>query len=90
MKIQVLGTGCAECKLLLSRVKEAVRESGFSIDVEYITDIKEIIEHNIMLTPGLVINGKIVSTGKVLSKEEIVSKIMNAKLEEENEEEKQR
>ena len=83
MKIKVLGVGCANCKLLLERVKEAVRDSGVQAEIEYITDIKEIMKFNVMSMPGLVINDKVVSTGKVLSKEEIISKIMTAKAGEE-------
>lgn len=83
MKIKVLGVGCANCKLLLERVKEAVRDSGLQAEVEYITDMKEIMKFNVMSMPGLVINDKVVSAGKVLSKEEIISKIMTAKAEKE-------
>ena len=75
--------GCANCKLLLERVKEAVRDSGLQAEVEYITDMKEIMKFNVMSMPGLVINDKVVSAGKVLSKEEVISKIMTAKAEEE-------
>ena len=75
--------GCANCKLLLERVKEAVRDSGLQAEIEYITDMKEIMKFNVMSMPGLVINDKVVSTGKVLSKEEIISKIMTAKAGEE-------
>lgn len=90
MNIKILGTGCPKCKLLEEHVRNAVESAGIPATVEKVTNINEIISYGIMATPGLVINGKVVSTGKVLSKEEIVSKIMNAKLEEENEEEKQR
>ncbi len=83
MKIKVLGVGCANCKLLLERVKEAIRDSGIQAEIEYITDMKEIMKFNVMSMPGLVINDKVVSTGKVLSKEEIISKIMTAKAGEE-------
>ncbi|HOJ16247.1 MAG TPA: thioredoxin family protein [Caldisericia bacterium] len=83
MKIKVLGVGCANCKLLLERVKEAIRDSGVQAEIEYITDMKEIMKFNVMSMPGLVINDKVVSTGKVLSKEEIISKIMTAKAGEE-------
>lgn len=75
--------GCANCKLLLERVKEAVRDSGLQAEIEYITDMKEIMKFNVMSMPGLVINDKVVSAGKVLSKEEVISKIMTAKAEEE-------
>lgn len=83
MKIKVLGVGCANCKLLLERVKEAIRDSGVQAEIAYITNMKEIMKFNVMSMPGLVINDKVVSTGKVLSKEEIISKIMTAKAGEE-------
>ncbi|MDD3427424.1 MAG: thioredoxin family protein [Caldisericia bacterium] len=83
MNIKILGTGCLKCKLLEEHVRKAVESLGVSATIEKVTDIKKIIDYGVMATPGLVIDEKVVSTGRVLSKEEIVTKIMNAKLEEE-------
>ena len=35
------------------------------------TDLKKIMEYGVMMTPGLVIDGRVVSVGKVLSPDEI-------------------
>lgn len=83
MKIKVLGAGCSTCKTLLIHTQEAVKESGIPIEVEYVTDLKEVMKYRVMNLPGLVINEKVISAGKVLSKEEVVSKIMTVLAEDE-------
>lgn len=70
-KIQVLGTGCQKCIKLTKNAEEAVREKGAGYEIEKVTDLKKIMEYGVMMTPGLVIDGKVVSVGKVLSPEEI-------------------
>ncbi len=71
MEIKVLGTGCPKCHALEKTVKEVLDETGITAEIKKITDIKEIASHGIMLTPGLVINGKVKSAGKVLSKNDV-------------------
>ena len=68
MEMKVLGTGCPKCHALEKAVKEVLEETGINAEVKKNTGIKEIAEHGIMLTPGLIINGKVKSIGKVLSK----------------------
>lgn len=63
MKIQVLGSGCPNCKKLFELTEKAVEELGLKADVEYINDIQKIIEMGIMSTPVLAINGKPLITG---------------------------
>lgn len=65
MKIQVLGTGCANCKNLLETTKQAVRDLNVDADIDYVTDMKEIVKY-VMSTPGLVIDGQVVHKGKPL------------------------
>lgn len=71
MEIKVLGTGCAKCKAMYKAVVEALEEIGVSADVKKVEKLDEIIEAGVMLTPGLVINGKLKVSGKVPGKEEI-------------------
>lgn len=71
MEIKVLGTGCPKCHALEKTVKEVLAETGTAAEIKKVTDIKEIASHGIMLTPGLVINGKVKSAGKVLSKNDV-------------------
>ena len=71
MEIKVLGTGCAKCGTLEKAVKEVVDANGFQASITKVSDIGEIARHGVMLTPGLVVNGKVVSVGKVHDKNEI-------------------
>ncbi len=65
MEIKILGPGCSKCKTLEKVTRDAVTETGISATIEKVEDIVKIMEYNIMLTPGLVINGKIVLNGYV-------------------------
>jgi len=78
MEIKVLGPGCAKCHSLEKTVKEVVAALKLDIKVEEIKDIKEIMKYPILMTPGLVINGKVVMSGKVPSKAEVEQLIINA------------
>lgn len=79
MEIIVVGTGCAKCKKLEEIAREAVSEMKIEANVKKMTDIKEIAQTGILMTPGLIIDGKVKSTGKVPSKDEI-KKIINASM----------
>lgn len=70
-KIQILGTGCPKCKTLTENARKAVEEAGVEAEIEKIEDIKEIMKFNVLMTPGLVIDGEVKSSGKVLSPEDI-------------------
>jgi small redox-active disulfide protein 2 len=72
MKIEILGTGCPKCKKLAENAEKAIRELGLpDVEIVKVTDIKEIINHGVMITPGFVVDGEVKSTGKVLSVESI-------------------
>ena len=71
MKIKVLGSGCKNCEMLLGATKDAVREKGVCADIEYITDVEQIMRYGIMSLPALVVDEKVVSAGKVLKAKEI-------------------
>ena len=70
-KIQILGTGCAKCKKLTEHAEKAAQELGIDYEIEKVTDIMEITRFGVMMTPGLVIDGKVKTTGKVVSVEEV-------------------
>ncbi len=78
MEIKVLGPGCSNCLQLEKITRKALEELGFEAEVKKITDIKEISKY-LLITPGLVINGKIKHTGMPLPS---IEKIKNWVLEE--------
>ena len=71
MKIEILGTGCPKCKKLIENVELAAKELGVTVEIKKVTDINEIMNYGVMVTPALAIDGEVKSAGKVLSKEEI-------------------
>lgn len=69
--IKVLGTGCKKCKTVQANAEKAVRELGLDVEVEKVTDMREIMQFQVMSTPGLVVDGEIKTTGRVPSTDEI-------------------
>ena len=64
--VKVLGAGCKSCHEMYENTKQAVKNIGLNIEVEYITDMQKIMEYGVMSMPALVVNEKVVSQGKVL------------------------
>ena len=79
MLIQVLGTGCAKCKTLHEIVQKAVYETGVDAFVEKIEDIQKIMAFEILMMPGLVIDGQVKTAGRLPGFEEIKKLILAAK-----------
>lgn len=67
LKIEILGPGCPKCQLLEKNVRAAVGEMGIEAEVTKVSEIKEIAARGVLMTPGLVVDGKVVSSGHLLS-----------------------
>ena len=70
-KIQVLGTGCPKCKKLAQNAETAAKELGLDFELQKVTDITEIMNLGVMMTPALVIDGQVKTVGNVPSVEQI-------------------
>jgi small redox-active disulfide protein 2 len=57
--------------VLAQRVEEAAKELGLAVEVQKVTNMDEIMEYDILMTPGLVLDEKLVVSGRVPSVEEI-------------------
>lgn len=68
IEIKVLGPGCANCIKLENLVKEVVAENNIEANIEKITDMEKFLDYGIMLTPGLIVNGKALVSGKLPTK----------------------
>jgi small redox-active disulfide protein 2 len=65
LDIKVLGSGCPNCIKLENLCREVVTEKNMEASIEKITSFDEFGKYGIMLTPGLVVNGKLLSQGKI-------------------------
>ncbi|MGN0451148.1 MAG: thioredoxin family protein [Acutalibacteraceae bacterium] len=65
--IKVLGAGCKSCRKMYENTKLAVSNIGLGIEVEYITDMREIAIYGVMSMPALVVDEKVASMGKALN-----------------------
>jgi small redox-active disulfide protein 2 len=70
-KLQILGTGCAKCKTLAANTEAAAKALGLEYELVKVTDINQIMDFGVMLTPALAVDGVVKSAGKVLSADEI-------------------
>lgn len=64
--VKVLGAGCKSCHELYENTKEAVKNKGLDVEVEYVTDMEKVMAYGAMSMPVLVVNEKVVSVGRVL------------------------
>ena len=71
MKIEILGTGCPKCETLAKNVETAIRELGIDAEIAKVTDIVEIADRGVMMTPALSVDGDIVLVGKVATVEDL-------------------
>ena len=70
--IKVL-SGCKSCHEQYENAKQAVKDMGLSVEVEYITDMQKVMEYGVMSMPALVVNEKVVAMGKVLKAVDVVA-----------------
>jgi small redox-active disulfide protein 2 len=78
LTIKVLGSGCANCKKVEAIARQAVTNMGVEAEVIKVTDHAEMMQYNIMATPGLVINEKLVSAGRIPSEAQVTSWLAEA------------
>ncbi|MBP1765264.1 MAG: Thiol-disulfide isomerase and thioredoxin [Firmicutes bacterium] len=70
-KIEILGTGCAKCQKLEANAKKAVELSGVDAAISKVTDINQIANYGVMITPALVLDGQVKVAGKIPTPEAI-------------------
>lgn len=78
LTIKILGSGCENCKRLAWLAERAVEHLSVEAQVIKVTDYAEMMQYNIMSTPGLVINEKLVSAGKLPSEAQITTWLTDA------------
>jgi small redox-active disulfide protein 2 len=69
--IEVLGTGCANCKRQMGNVEAAVKQLGITAEIIKVDDMAQIIERGVMMLPAIIIDGDLKISGRVADVPEI-------------------
>jgi small redox-active disulfide protein 2 len=73
VSVKILGTGCKKCQTLEAKVRDLIAANNIDAIVEKVTDINEMMNYSIMMTPGLVINEKVKSFGIIPKDDQIIN-----------------
>lgn len=73
MTIQILGSGCPNCRKLEENARTAAEQLGITAEFQKITDSDAILEMGVMRTPGLAIDGTVQKSGAVLAPDEVAA-----------------
>ena len=71
MKIEILGSGCPNCKKLEENARKACELLGIKAEIVKVTDFTQIASYGIMSTPALVVDGRVKAYGRVPDAKEI-------------------
>ncbi len=62
-QIKVLVSSCKCNQKFASLVEQVVKDNGIDAQVERVSDMMEIMQHDVMSLPALVVDGKVVAKG---------------------------
>lgn len=71
MEIKVFGPGCAKCKTTYQVIEKVVKEHGIDATITKVEDIVEIMNHNVMQTPAVSVDGMMKVKGHVPTEDEV-------------------
>jgi small redox-active disulfide protein 2 len=71
--VKVLGTGCRNCEATYRLVEEVARAKGVEVALEKVEKIDEIMRLGVLITPGVIVDGRIVHSGGVPDRKKVES-----------------
>ena len=80
MNVKILGSGCSKCKALEQKVRQLDEAHQLHLEIEKVTDLKEIVQYGILMTPGLVVDGIIKSYGNIPKDEQLLQWLKEERL----------
>lgn len=67
LEIKVAGPGCKNCQEVKTRVAKVLADMKVESTVCELREYQDIAAAGVMMTPGLIVNGKVVCQGKIPS-----------------------
>lgn len=71
MKIEILGTGCPKCRKTEEMISDAIRKLGIEAEIVHVTNINEIIDRGVMMTPAVLVDGEKKIEGRIPTEAQI-------------------
>ncbi len=71
VKIKLFGAGCSRCIEAENIIREFFNTNQQKIDLEKISDVKEMVKLGIVVTPAIEINGELIFHGRIPKKFEL-------------------
>lgn len=71
VRIEIFGAGCPKCRKTEEMIESVLRRLGLKADIVHVTDLNEIIDRGVMMTPAVFIDGVKKIEGKVPGEAEI-------------------
>ena len=68
--VKVLGAGCKSCHEQLVSAQTAVKKLGLPLEVEYVTDLEQVMKYGVMSMPAIVANGRVIAAGRLVMPDE--------------------
>lgn len=79
MIVKILGSGCSKCISLERKIRELMETHELSqVEVVKVTDLTEMLDYGIMMTPGLIINDVVKSIGTVPPEKKLIQWLKGA------------
>ena len=70
-QLLILGAGCSKCGKLYEATEQAAKDVGVPYEINKITDLKQIMALQVMVTPALVVDGTVKVAGRVPAVDEV-------------------
>ena len=75
-QIKILGTGCPKCKKLAEITEQVAKAAGIEYELIKVTDINEIMQFGVMMTPALSVDGEVKVSGRIPKPDELRAMIV--------------
>lgn len=62
-RVKVLGSDCDDCHRTYAAVLEAMKQFDMKAEIEFVTDLAQIVAYGVMTTPALIVDDKVVFKG---------------------------
>lgn len=70
-RVEVFGTGCANCTTTEEMIKECATELGIEIELTHVNDLAKIAARGIISTPSVMVDNRLVHKGSVPTNSQI-------------------